>query len=60
MAIIMIDKAIEIDLKTHNDVIISIDYNNKAVILINMQKFYDAYKCCKQGLGFLEPIVCIQ
>ena len=53
----MLEEAIKLDSESHDDIASAVDYNNKTVLLLNLQKYQDAYKCCKRSLLLLEPIV---
>jgi len=57
MASIMTDKAITIDIESHDDISSAIDYNNKSVMLLKLSKWNEARKSLKQALLLLEPIV---
>ena len=57
MASMMIDEAIRLDTESHDDIACAVDYNNKAVLLLNLKKSSEAYKCSKKALVLLEPLV---
>ena len=57
LAIMMIDEALKVDNESKDTVASAIDYNNKAVFLMNLKKYRDAYKCNTKSLGLLEHIV---
>jgi tetratricopeptide (TPR) repeat protein len=56
-AIVMIDYAIALDSMAHDDIACSIDYNNKTVILMNMQKFEDALSFSARAVKLMEKII---
>ena len=57
LAMVMIDEAIKFDAESHDDIACAVGYNNKTVLLLNLQKYQDAYKACKRALLLLEPIL---
>lgn len=56
-AIVMIDYAIALDSMAHDDIACSIDYNNKTVILMNMEKYEEAYSYSTKAVKLMEKIV---
>lgn len=57
LALVMADEAIKLDTEAHDDIACAVDFNNKTVLLLSIQKYQDAYKCCKRALILLEQIV---
>ncbi len=57
LALSMVEEAIKLDSESHDDIACAVDYNNKTVLFLNLQKNQDAFKCCKRSLVLLEPIV---
>lgn len=56
-AITVIEEAIKADKKLKDNVACAIDYNNKAVFLMSLNNFSEAYDCSAKALGFLEHTV---
>ena len=53
----MLDEAIKLDSNSSTDVAAASDYNNKAVMLMNLSKLEEAYDASRKALILFEPIV---
>jgi len=53
-SIAILEEALKIDKLTKDYLTCAIDYNNKAVLLLNMNNFNEAYECSQKALNLLE------